>query len=171
MKSVRIRSYSGPYFPAFRLTTERCFVSLHIQSECGKMRTRITPSTDTFHAVHIVEELYDYPGLLYRVKSVRTWSFSSLYFPAFELNTKVYSTNLHIQSEYEKIWTRENFETVPFRKISTPGNQVKLRYFSQWLFYVKYLGNKTASYNNQLFLYYLSLHSDGCGSRHVLPHE
>ena len=23
-------------------------------------------------------------------------------------------------------------ETVPFRKISTPGNQVKLRYFSQW---------------------------------------
>ena len=25
-------------------------------------------------------------------------------------------------------------ETVPFRKISTPGNQVKLRYFSQWMF-------------------------------------
>ena len=24
-------------------------------------------------------------------------------------------------------------ETVPFRKISTPGNQVKLRYFTQWL--------------------------------------
>ena len=26
-------------------------VSLRIQSECGKMQTRITPSTDTFHAV------------------------------------------------------------------------------------------------------------------------
>ena len=25
-------------------------------------------------------------------------------------------------------------ETAPFRKISTPGNQVKLRYFSQWMF-------------------------------------
>ena len=24
-------------------------------------------------------------------------------------------------------------ETVPFRKICTPGNQVKLRYFSQWI--------------------------------------
>ena len=27
------------------------FVSFRIQSECGKMRTRITPNTDTFHAV------------------------------------------------------------------------------------------------------------------------
>ena len=45
VKSLRIQSYSGPYFPAFRL------VSLRIQSECGKMRNRITPNTDTFHAV------------------------------------------------------------------------------------------------------------------------
>ena len=42
VKSVRIRSYSGSHFPTFEL---------HIQSECGKMRTRITPITDTFHAV------------------------------------------------------------------------------------------------------------------------
>ena len=46
-----IRSYSGPYFPAFGLNTERYSVSLHIQSECGKIRTRITPNTDTFYAV------------------------------------------------------------------------------------------------------------------------
>ena len=26
---------------------------LRIQSECGRMRTRITPNTDTFHAVHV----------------------------------------------------------------------------------------------------------------------
>ena len=50
-KSVRIRSYSGPYFPAFGVNTERYFVSLRIQSECGIMRTRITPYTDTFHAM------------------------------------------------------------------------------------------------------------------------
>ena len=31
---------SGPYFPAFGLHTERCFVSPRIQSECGKIRTR-----------------------------------------------------------------------------------------------------------------------------------
>ena len=50
-KSVRIRSYSDLYFPAFGLNTERYGVSLRIQSRCGKVRTRITPNTDTFHAV------------------------------------------------------------------------------------------------------------------------
>ena len=33
IKSVRIRSFSGPYFPAFGLNTEICFVNLRIQSE------------------------------------------------------------------------------------------------------------------------------------------
>ena len=51
VKSARIRSYSGPYFPVFGLNTERYRVSLRIQSECRKMRTRITPNMDTFHAV------------------------------------------------------------------------------------------------------------------------
>ena len=46
LKRVRIRSYSGPYCPAFGLNTELC-----IQSECGNIRTRITPNTDTFYAV------------------------------------------------------------------------------------------------------------------------
>ena len=31
---------SGPFFPAFGLNTERYFVSLLIQSECWKIRTR-----------------------------------------------------------------------------------------------------------------------------------
>ena len=43
VKSVHIRSYSGPHFPAFRMNTE-------IETEYGKMRTRITPNTDTFYA-------------------------------------------------------------------------------------------------------------------------
>ena len=51
VKSVRIRSYSGPYFTAFGLNTERYGVSLRIQSNCGKIRTRINPNTDTFYAV------------------------------------------------------------------------------------------------------------------------
>ena len=51
VKSVRIRSYSGPNFPAFGLNTKRYYVSLRIQSKCWKMRTRITPKTDTFYAV------------------------------------------------------------------------------------------------------------------------
>ena len=42
---------SGPYFPTFGLNTERYRVSLRIQSEFTKIRSRITPNTDTFHAV------------------------------------------------------------------------------------------------------------------------
>ena len=53
VKRVRIRSYSGPYFLAFGLKTERYRVSLRIQSKCGKIRTRTTPNTDTFYAVNI----------------------------------------------------------------------------------------------------------------------
>ena len=51
VKSVRIRSFSGPYFSTFGLNTERYSVSLRIQSECGKVRAKKTPNTDTFYAV------------------------------------------------------------------------------------------------------------------------
>ena len=51
VKSVHIRSFSGMYFLALGLDAERYGVSLCIQSESGKMRTRKTPNKDTFHAV------------------------------------------------------------------------------------------------------------------------
>ena len=51
VKRVRTRSYSGTYFPASGLNTERYFASLRILSECGKMQTRITPNTGTFYTV------------------------------------------------------------------------------------------------------------------------
>ena len=41
-------------FPRIWLNTERYGASLRIQSEYGKIRTRITPNTDTFHAVEKV---------------------------------------------------------------------------------------------------------------------
>ena len=50
-KKCLIRSYSGPHFSAFELNTERYRVSLYIQSECGKMRNKITPNKDNFHTV------------------------------------------------------------------------------------------------------------------------
>ena len=40
VKSIRIRSFSGPYFTAFGLNMERYEVALRIQSECRKIRTR-----------------------------------------------------------------------------------------------------------------------------------
>ena len=67
-KNIYIRSYSGPYFPSFGLNTERYSVSLRIQSECGKIWTRITPNTDTFYAVYFsylhknVAEAYSEPS-------------------------------------------------------------------------------------------------------------
>ena len=56
VKSVHIRSFSGPYFPTFGLNTERYSVSLSIQIECGKIRTRKTPNTDTFHALAMIAD-------------------------------------------------------------------------------------------------------------------
>ena len=49
VKSVRIRSFSGPYFPTVVLNG----ISLRIQSKCGKMQTRKTLNTDSFYAVRI----------------------------------------------------------------------------------------------------------------------
>ena len=53
LTNVPIRSYSDPHFPTLGLNTERYRVSLRIQFECGKMRTRKTPNTDNFYAVFI----------------------------------------------------------------------------------------------------------------------
>ena len=52
VKSVRIRSFSGPYFPAFGLNTEIFSANLCIQYERGEVRTRKTPNTDTFYAMN-----------------------------------------------------------------------------------------------------------------------
>ena len=44
VKSIHIWNYSGPYF-------SRIFLySLRMRENAGKMRTRITPNTDTFYA-------------------------------------------------------------------------------------------------------------------------
>ena len=58
VKSVRIRSYSGTYFLAFGLNTDRYGVFLRIQSKCGKMRTRITPNMETFYAVKYIPQIF-----------------------------------------------------------------------------------------------------------------
>ena len=59
VKSVRIWSFSGPYFLVFRLNTERYGVFVRIQFECGKIWTRKTPKTDTFHAVKPTQHSQD----------------------------------------------------------------------------------------------------------------
>ena len=60
LKSIRYRSFCGPYFHVVRLKSERYGVPLRAQSECGKIRTRKTPNTDTFHAVYVSEITRNY---------------------------------------------------------------------------------------------------------------
>ena len=69
MKSVRIGSYSGPYFPAFGLNTERYSIFLRIQSEYRRIRTRLAPNTDPFYAVEVSDELHLFTGVQQRVIS------------------------------------------------------------------------------------------------------
>ena len=59
VKSVRIRSYSDPHLSGFGLNTERYSISPRIESECGKMWTRINPNADTFYAVYPSPESKD----------------------------------------------------------------------------------------------------------------
>ena len=61
MKIVHIGSFSGPYFLAFELNTDRFSVSLRIQSKCGEIRTRKTANTDNFYAA-IWSEVYLRPS-------------------------------------------------------------------------------------------------------------
>ena len=56
---------SGPCFPAFELNTERYSVSLCIQSECGKIRTRKTPYLDTFLVSFKLNTLSDMKPVLF----------------------------------------------------------------------------------------------------------
>ena len=44
--------FSGPYFPAFGLSTEIYFVNIRIQSKCGNIRTR--ENSESRHFSHIV---------------------------------------------------------------------------------------------------------------------
>ena len=46
MKGVRIRNFSGSYFPIFGLYTERHFV--RAEFECGEIRSRKSPNTALF---------------------------------------------------------------------------------------------------------------------------
>ena len=56
VKIVRIRSYSGPYFPALGLNGERYSLSLRIQSECGKTWTQLRIRTLFTHCLTVASK-------------------------------------------------------------------------------------------------------------------
>ena len=73
VKSVRIWSYSGPHFPPFGLNIERYRVSLRIQSEWGETRTKITPNTDTFHAVLLFWQVNFHSGFHIKIYKFQSY--------------------------------------------------------------------------------------------------
>ena len=76
VKRVRIWIFSGPCFPAFGLNSERYGLSLRSQSEWGKIQTRKTMNTDTFHAMYD-GMIRSSPACLkqfyHEIQRIRTW--------------------------------------------------------------------------------------------------
>ena len=65
--------FSGPYFPAFQLNTEKYFVSLHIQSECKKHGPEKTSYLDTFHIVQTYWKFFVEVGENIVLNILNTW--------------------------------------------------------------------------------------------------
>ena len=95
VKKVRIRSFSGPYFPAFRLNTERYSGSLRIQSKCRKIRTRKTPNTNLFYAVAGSFILLSFLLALFRI---RCQKFDKLH------NSIFFNKHLTIFNSFKLYW-------------------------------------------------------------------
>ena len=69
-----MRSFSGPYFPAFELNMKKYSIPLRIQSECGKIRIQKAPNTGTFRAVFIINLFFIYL-LIYLIYSFIYFNF------------------------------------------------------------------------------------------------
>ena len=67
---VKYGVFSGPYFPAFGLNTEKYVVSLCIQSECGKIQARRNPVFGHFSHSSVIKQL-DLGGKIDRNSAVR----------------------------------------------------------------------------------------------------
>ena len=117
VKSHRVRSYFGPYFPAIGLNAERYGVSLRFQYECGKMRTRKIPNTETFQAVRYNDKLTHFVSMF---PCISMFSFSICYriLERIEINTqltfKVNDRNGRKRYEICSKLTRKTLERASF---------------------------------------------------------
>ena len=108
VKWVHIRSFSGLYFLAFGLNTERYSLFLRIQSGSGIMRTRKTPNMDTFYAMLSSQEKNCDGG-----KSLQ----SSMLFR----KSLILSRKLHSIVDFEiEIFLRDVFWLLPANFSTTP---------------------------------------------------
>ena len=114
--SVHIRSFSGPStFSRIRTEyyTERYGVSLCIQSEYGKIRTRKTPNRDTFHAVNYFSITYQWNSFPCRTTALNIPS-----------NTKPPKQNIKYQYWlFCSCSTKSHMQNIPCKKKSERGNK------------------------------------------------
>ena len=71
-KKCPYSGYTGPYYPAFGLITERYSLYLRIQIECGKIRTKTTPNMDTFYAVICLKNQNTTKRSIYQHEAINT---------------------------------------------------------------------------------------------------
>ena len=122
VKGVRIRSFSGPYFPAFGLNTERYSVSFRIQSEYRKIRTRITPNTDTFYAVLISIIWYLFHS--FWIKASDIFLFTACNFLEFFLET--FFPVISVSCRHSRTWMHEQMWTHYATKVRLQYYQEKI---------------------------------------------
>ena len=79
-------------------------------------------------------EVISAPATDHCVKVPKYGVFSGLYFPAFGLNMEIYSVNLRIQSECEKILARRNFVFGHFSYSGTSATLVENQGCPHWFF-------------------------------------
>ena len=73
VKCVQIRSFSGLYFPAFGLNTERYEISFRIHSECGKIRTRKNSVFGHFSRSAVYHLIYSIYHFQWHFLFLKTW--------------------------------------------------------------------------------------------------
>ena len=118
VKSVLIGSFSGPYFPAFGLNTERYGISLRIQCKSGKIWTGKTPNTNTFHAVIFFNWQNQLPVLFITViilKGLKLWrDFDLVWVTGGNISSSIIST----------------IQLIPFAIVVTILNQKPIFFFT-----------------------------------------
>ena len=92
MKSVRIQSFSGPYFLTLGLKTDIYSVNLRIHSEHGKIPIRKTLNTGTFYAVAGLWSIAEPVFLIFPLNKLQLTNSVSSQTSVVELFAKYYIT-------------------------------------------------------------------------------
>ena len=131
VKCVGIRGFSGPYFPT---------LSLRIQAESGKVRTRKTPNTDTFHALWQKEAILN---IIFKQITI--------------------TINEWKDERRDKIWRKFLFKSMKFSmawKYSVTHNKQKTGiFFVNWKFdtYFKFFIKGKQRYENKFVFTFLTI--------------